>query len=126
MDKSPKPNPTLNHNRHSQLNDWTIEQQKQPPEVFCLKKMFLKISQFSQENTCIGVSFYKVAGLQTCNFIKKRLQHRFFPVNNAKVLRTPILKNICERLFLEQLPKNGVKLLSSIVSSTYSCNCFFN
>ena len=31
--------------------------QKQPPEVFFLKKMFLKILQYSQENTCIGVSF---------------------------------------------------------------------
>ena len=30
---------------------------------------------------------------QACNFIKKRLQHRCFPVNSAKFLRTPILKN---------------------------------
>ena len=37
----------------------------------------LKISQYSQENTCVGV------------FIKKRLQHRCFPVNIAKFLRTP-------------------------------------
>ena len=33
-------------------------------------------------------------------FIKKRLQHRFFPVNIAKLLRTPILKNNCERQLL--------------------------
>ena len=26
--------------------------------------MFLKILQYSQENTCVRVSFYKVAGLQ--------------------------------------------------------------
>ena len=32
-----------------------------------------------------------------------RLQHTCFPVNIAKFLRTPILKNICERLLL--LPK---------------------
>ena len=31
--------------------------QKQPPEVFCRKKVFLKISQNSQENTCATVSF---------------------------------------------------------------------
>ena len=36
----------------------------------------------------------------TCNFIKKRLQHKCFPVNIAKFLRTPILTNICERRFL--------------------------
>ena len=27
-----------------------------------------------------------------CNFIKKRLKHQFFPVNIAKLLRTPILR----------------------------------
>ena len=36
----------------------------------------------------------KVASLQ-CNFTKKRLQHRCFPLNIAKFLRTPVLKNIC-------------------------------
>ena len=40
--------------------------------------------------------FNKVAGLQACNFIKKRLQHRCFPVHIVKFLRTSILKNICE------------------------------
>ena len=38
--------------------------------------------------------------LQACNFFKKRLRHKFFPVNIAKILRTLILKNICERLLL--------------------------
>ena len=42
--------------------------------------------------------FNKVAELQACNCIKKRLQHMYFPVKFAKCLRTPILKNICERL----------------------------
>ena len=42
----------------------------------------------------------KVTGLQPSNFIKDRLQHRYFPVSNAKFLRTPILKSICERLLL--------------------------
>ena len=36
----------------------------------------LKISNYSQEN------------FQTCNFIKKRHKHRFFPVNIVKFLRT--------------------------------------
>ena len=31
----------------------------------------------------------KVAGLKVCNFIKKSLWHRCFPVNLAKFLRTP-------------------------------------
>ena len=30
----------------------------------------------------------KVAGRKTCNFIKKRLQHRCFPVNFGKFIKT--------------------------------------
>ena len=33
--------------------------------------------------------FIKAAGLKACNFNKKRLQHRCFPVKFAKCLRTP-------------------------------------
>ena len=120
-----------------------------------VKKVFLEISQNSQENACTRVSFliklpqtcnfikkgtlpqvfscefceiskntfsyrtplddcfclYAMLGIifkfylkiqkqpnktpQACNFIKKRLKHRCFPVNMAKFSRTPILKNIC-------------------------------
>ena len=42
----------------------------------------------------------KVAGLQACNFSKKRLQHRCFPANTVQFLRATILKNICVRLLL--------------------------
>ena len=65
-----------------------------------VKKVFLKISQISKENTCVEVFFNKVAGLQACNFIKKILQYRYFPVKFAKLFKTPILKNICELLLL--------------------------
>ena len=34
-----------------------LTMQKEPPEMFCKKKVFLKISQYSEENTCVGVSF---------------------------------------------------------------------
>ena len=64
-----------------------------------VKKVFLKITQDSQEKACVGASFDKVSGL--CNFIKKRLQHMCFPVKFAKFLRGPILKNICQRLLLK-------------------------
>ena len=43
----------------------------------------------------------KVAGLRT----NKRLRHKCFPVKLAKFLRTPILKNICQRLLLSHLSK---------------------
>ena len=44
--------------------------------------------------------YNKTAGLQDCDLIKKKLQHRCFHVNIAKFLSAPILKNICERLRL--------------------------
>ena len=40
----------------------------------------LKISQYCQENTCVGV----------CNFTKKRLKNRSFPVNIAIILGTAV------------------------------------
>ena len=70
--------------------------------MFHKKKLFLKISQYSQENTCWTL-FNKVAVPEACSSIKKRLQHRCFPVYIAKFLRTAILKNIYERLLLTSL-----------------------
>ena len=52
------------------------------------KYVFLRISEISQENTCVGVFFNKAAGLKAFNFVKKRLQHSYFPVTSAKFLRT--------------------------------------
>ena len=46
----------------------------------------------------LGFPFNKVASLQAHNFLKKRFQSQVFPVDIAKFLRLPILKNISERL----------------------------
>ena len=37
--------------------------------------------------------FNKVAGLKVCNFIKRRLRHRYFPINIAKFLRTSFMEH---------------------------------
>ena len=37
---------------------------------------------------------------ETCNFIKKRLWHRCFPVNFVKFLRPPFLQNTSRQLLL--------------------------
>ena len=52
------------------------------------KKVFLRISQNSQENTCARVS-----GLRPATLLKKRLWHRCFPANFVKLSRTPFLQN---------------------------------
>ena len=45
-------------------------------KIVLYKKLLLNVLQYSQENTCIGVSF-----------IKKRFQHKCFAVNIAKMLK---------------------------------------
>ena len=63
-----------------------------------VKKVFLKISKISQENTCVGVLFFK----KVATLLKKDSNTSVFPVNIAKLLWTSILKNICERLLLDE------------------------
>ena len=64
-----------------------------------IKTLLLKILQYSWENTCVGLPFLmKMQAFSPVNF-EKRLQHKCFPVNIVKFLRTPALKNICEQLF---------------------------
>ena len=65
-----------------------------------IKKLFLKVSQYLLENTCVGVSFNKVVSLQIRNFFKKRFQHKVFPVDISKLFRLAISKKICEQLLL--------------------------
>ena len=65
-----------------------------------VKKKCLKIFT-GKHFWCLWLSlFFKM--LQTEGLIKKRLQHRCFPVQFAKFLRASVLKNICELLLLEQ------------------------
>ena len=63
-----------------------------------IKKMFLKISLYPQETSLRESLFKRVAGLKACIFIKKKLQHRWFPVNISKFLRLSVSKNICNQL----------------------------
>ena len=62
---------------------------------YSVKKVFLKISQFHRKTPLLENLFNKFVGLQIYNFIKKRLQHRCFPLKFARFLRTPILKIGC-------------------------------
>ena len=59
---------------------------KQPLEVFCKKRCPEKFRKFYRKTPALESVFNKVPDLRTCNFLKKRLQHRFFPVNFAKHL----------------------------------------
>ena len=64
------------------------------------KAVLKKFAIFTRKHLCWS--------LWACNFIKKSFQHRCFPVNIAKFLRTPDLKNICERPLLCTCPVSPI------------------
>ena len=75
--------------------------QKQPyADVQFKIGVFKNFPVFPGKHLCWNLFFKKNPGLQVCSFVKKRLQHRCFFTNIEKFLRTPILKNIWERLLL--------------------------
>ena len=80
--------------RKSIINRWSI------------KKLFLKnFAIFTGNHLCWSHFFNENLGLQSCSLIKKRLQHRCFPVNITKFLRIPVLKtsmNGCLNVFLHE------------------------
>ena len=87
------------------------------------KKLLLKYRNIHRKTPVLESLFNEAAVLKACNFIIKRLQYRCFSVKNAKFLRTPILKNIFERLLLYfsfssskviQIP-NSVKMSVEII-----------
>ena len=61
-----------------------------------VKKRLLEILQNSQEKTCARVSFLiklQASGLKPATLLKKRLWHRFFPVNFVKFQEHLFLQN---------------------------------
>ena len=50
---------------------------------------FRNFTKFTGKHLCHSLFFDKVAGRPACNFIKKRLWHRCFPMNFVEFLRTP-------------------------------------
>ena len=52
-----------------------------------LNRCSWKLCKFYRKKPVLESLFNKVAGIQVCNFIKKRLRHRCFPVKLAKFLK---------------------------------------
>ena len=66
---------------------WFIFQKQ--PQVFCKKRCSQKVRKIQKKTLVPESLFYKVAGPRPSTLLKKRLQHRCFPVNFTKFLRTP-------------------------------------
>ena len=65
-------------------------------------KLLLKLSQHSQENTCVGISFIiKMQAFRDRALLTRdATRTQVFFANIEKLFTTLILKNICERLLL--------------------------
>ena len=70
-----------------------VYSQKQPPEVFYNKTCPKNFAKFRGKHLSQSLFFNKVAGLRPATLLKKRLWHRCFLVNFAKLLRAPFLQN---------------------------------
>ena len=66
-----------------------FKQQKQPPEAE--KDVLEKFARFIGKHLCSSLFFNKVVGLRPVTLLKKKLQHRCFPMNFAKFLKAPFL-----------------------------------
>ena len=66
---------------------------------YSTKQMFLKLRKIHKKTPLLESLFNKVTGFiknfikSSLNFIKKRLQHRYFPVNFAQFFKNPCLQN---------------------------------
>ena len=60
-------------------------------EVFCKKGVLTNFTKFTGKQLWQRLFFKKVAGLNACNFNKKNLCHRCFPVNFVRFLRIPFI-----------------------------------
>ena len=66
--------------------------QKQPLEVFYNKNCFQKFRNIYRKTLVLGSPFSKVAGLKTCDFIKKRLQNRMFSGEYCEIFKNTYFK----------------------------------
>ena len=90
-----------------------VDFKKQPPEVLCKESCSLELRKFHRKTPVLESLFNRITGLKGCKFIKKRLQHRCFPVKFKTFLRAPILKNICKRLLLNSYRFNRNSFINS-------------
>ena len=72
----------------------TAVQRCSSKEVFFKRGVLKCFAIFTGKVPVLESLFHKIAGLKICNFIKKRLQHRCFLVNIAKLLRTAFIEHL--------------------------------
>ena len=69
-----------------------ITKRRSRREVFCKKGVLENFTKFTGKHLCWSLFFNKVAGLRPESILKKRLQHRCFPLNLVKFLKNSFFK----------------------------------
>ena len=90
--------------------------------VVIFKRAVFKIF-FTGKLLCRKLFFNKVASLRPANLLKKRIRHRYFPVNIAKFLKIAFLQNTARRLLLYIKRSHEMKDDRSYERSTYEHLC---
>ena len=66
------------------------------------KAVLENFTELTEKYLCHTLFFTEFVGLRSATLSKMGLRHRYLNVNFAKFLRTPMLKNICERQLLKR------------------------
>ena len=123
------------------LSDFDFE--KQTPEVYYKKDVLKNFAKLTEKHLCQSPFFNKIAGLRPASLLKKRLWHRYFPVNFAKFSKTTffiehlwwLLLNFeffchIDWLVYKSLLNNSFLIIVSILNrknklwQSYICICF--
>ena len=92
-------------------------------EMFCKKGVLRNFAKVTGKQLCQSLCFNRIAGLRPATLSKKRLWNRFFPVNLAKFLRTPFLKELLRLQLLTPFRKDFFGGCSRIKSFTNILQC---
>ena len=95
-----------------------------------IKKLFLKISRYSQENTCVGVSFLiKLQALRPVTLLKRDSDTGFFSCEYCEIFKNTYFEEhlrtaVTENIPCSKLENNGV--IKLYFNSNFSCKCLTN
>ena len=89
------------------------------PRVFCKKGVLKNFAKITGKHLCQSLFFNEVADMRPATSLKKRLWHRYSPVNFAKFLRTALFKEHIWWLLLFAFTDMLLSLLEELKIDTF-------